>query len=108
MTGPLGPIGRVWVVNTETSRVRIALVALFTLMLPALMSVDPEQALLTIAVSTALAAVAVGSLHGISAFALVRARSTVPPDVSDGPHHLAARVTDPVCSPRRPRAPEQD
>ena len=93
--------------KNETSRVRIALVALFTLMLPALMSVDPEQALLTIAVSTALAAVAVGSIHGISAFALVRARSTVSPDVSDGPRHLAARVTDPVCSPRRPRAPEQ-
>ncbi|MDQ4114833.1 hypothetical protein [Nocardioides sp. NPDC004968] len=93
--------------KNETSRVRIALVALFTLMLPALMSVDPEQALLTIAVSTALAAVAVGALHNVSAFALVRARSTVPPDVSDGPHHLAARVTDPVCSPRRPRAPEQ-
>lgn len=96
-----------WVVNTETSRVRIALVALFTLMLPALMSVDPEQALLTIAVSTALAAVAVGAVHNVSAFALVRARSTAPRDASDGPHHLAARVTDPVCSPRRPRAPEQ-
>lgn len=107
MRAGLTSIGRVCVVKNETSRVRIALVALFTLMLPALMSVDPEQALLTIAVSTALAAVAVGALHNVSSFALVRARSTVPPDVSDGPHHLAARVTDPVCSPRRPRAPEQ-
>ncbi|NGN91801.1 hypothetical protein G5C66_03475 [Nocardioides sp. KC13] len=94
--------------NTETSRVRIALVALFTLMLPALMSVDPEQALLTIAVSTALAAVAVGAIHNVGAFALVRAHATAPSDASDGPRHLAARVTDPVCSPRRPRAPEQD
>ena len=93
--------------KNETSRVRIALVALFTLMLPALMSVDPEQALLTIAVSTALAAVAVGAIHNVGAFALVRAHSTAPRDASDGPHHLAARVTDPVCSPRRPRAPEQ-
>ena len=93
--------------KTETSRVRIALVALFTLMLPALMSVDPEQALLTIAVSTALAAVAVGAIHNVGAFALVRAHSTAPRDSSDGPRHLAARVTDPVCSPRRPRAPEQ-
>lgn len=93
--------------KTETSRVRIALVALFTLMLPALMSVDPEQALLTIAVSTALAAVAVGAIHNVGAFALVRTHSTAPRDASDGPHHLAARVTDPVCSPRRPRAPEQ-
>ena len=94
--------------NTETKRVRIALVALFTLMLPALMSVDPEHALLTIAVSTALAAVAVGSLRSVGSVALVRAHSTAPPDLSDGSHHLAARVTDPVCSPRRPRAPEQD
>lgn len=93
--------------NTETSRVRIAIVALFTLMLPALMSVDPEQALLSIAVSTALAAVAVGAIHNVGAFALVRAHSTTPRDVSDGPRHLAARVTDPVCSPRRPRAPGQ-
>ncbi|MGH3353495.1 MAG: hypothetical protein ACRDPS_22730 [Nocardioides sp.] len=93
--------------NTETKRVRIALVALFTLMLPALMSVDPEHALLTIAVSTALAAVAVGALQNVGAFSLVRSHSTVSRDVSDGPHHLAARVIDPVCSPRRPRAPEQ-
>jgi hypothetical protein len=93
-------------VTNETSRVRIALVALFTLMLPALMSVDPEQALLTIAVSTALAAVAVGAIHNVGAFALVRARSATSRDASEGPHHLAARVTDPVCSPRRPRAPE--
>ncbi|TQL66482.1 hypothetical protein FB381_0344 [Nocardioides albertanoniae] len=94
--------------NTETKRVRIALVALFTLMLPALMSVDPEQALLTIAVSTALAAVAIGAIHNVGSFALVRARSTAARDAYDGPHHLTARVTDPVCSPRRPRAPEQD
>ena len=94
--------------KTETSRVRIALVAVFTLMLPALMSVDPEQALLTIAVSTALAAVAIGAIANFGTFALVRARSTAPPETTDGPHHLAARVTDPVCSPRRPRAPELD
>lgn len=100
-------IATVDVVKDETSRVRVALVALFTLMLPALMSVDLEHALLTIAVSTALAALAVGALHNAGSYALVRARSTVRSDVSDGPHHLAARVTDPVCSPRRPRAPEQ-
>lgn len=89
-------------------QVRIAVVALLTLVLPAVaLGAGPSQAALAVGVATALAAMALVCLRGVTAFALVKAHSTVHRDVSGAPPHLAARVSDPVCSPRRPRAPEQ-
>lgn len=91
----------------EMRRARIAIVALLALLLPALaFGAGPSQAALAVGLATALAAVALASLHGATAFVLVKAHSVVHRDVSGAPPHLAARISDPVCSPRRPRAPE--
>ncbi|MBO0843281.1 MAG: hypothetical protein J2O46_08855 [Nocardioides sp.] len=95
---------------SEQGRVRIAIVALLTLLLPALVgfgSASSSEAALAVGVATALALIALTHLRGVTAFALVRAHSTVHQDVSAAPQHLAARVSDPVRSPRRPRAPGQ-
>ena len=96
-------------VGAATARLRLALAlvvgGVVALLMPSLLAttMDAPSAALMVAVTIALAAVA--GLNSLIATSMPRALAPQPRTADETPSFLAARVTDPLHHPLRPRAP---
>ena len=96
-------------VGAATARLRLAVALVvggaFALLMPALLATTMDAPSVALMAAVAVALAAVVGLSSLIATSVPRAMAPPPHAADEAPSFLAARVTDPLHHPLRPRAP---
>ena len=96
-------------IGAATARLRLALTIVvggaFAILTPALSAATLDAPSAAVLAAVAVAVTALIGANGLVATQLPRTPATQPPATDEMPRFLAARVTDPLHHPLRPRAP---
>ena len=96
-------------VGAATARVRLALAlvvgGVIALLMPSLLATTMETPSVVLMVAVTIALAAAAGLNSLIATSMPIALAPQPRTADEAPSFLAARVTDPLHHPLRPRAP---